>query len=115
MSQKPKPVVMLRSETIAHAHCWRFKLIKADCTITGPGQLLQDATYLAVKALNMAFWRNSTLTLLKRRYKHCLVPKLGMSNQPLQCTLLLADDLPTGLLLHMSLLLRHLQQPAALL
>jgi len=47
---------MLSFAQFPYAHCWCFKLKKGKRTITGPGQLLQDATNhnQVVKALGMA-------------------------------------------------------------
>ncbi len=45
---------MLRFENGFHVHCWCFKLMKAERTSKGPGQLLQHATAVEVRALGMA-------------------------------------------------------------
>ena len=81
--------------------------MKAECTITWPEQLLQDATNLVVKERGMALWSHVTLTLLKLPNKHCPVPALGMSHQPRECTHSLADHLPTGVMLHVLLVLLY--------
>ena len=61
---------MLRREIVFHAHCWCFKLMTPERTITGSGQLLQDATHWVVKALGTGHGDGVTLTLFKFPNKH---------------------------------------------